>query len=109
MLFLVETMLVKRVLSSIFAWKIKRKIVSYLLIKVKKKAVLCFNSITYGLGNRSVFAKMRFEFHKFRLLINKKLVNIKSYKGFRKLKGLPLRGQRTHTNAKSSRKVKLYL
>lgn len=43
---------------------------------------------------------------KSRLLINKKLVDIKSYKGLRKLQGLPVRGQRTHTNAKSSRKQK---
>ena len=43
---------------------------------------------------------------KSRLLINKRLVDIKSYRGLRKLQGLPVRGQRTHTNAKSSRKVK---
>ena len=46
------------------------------------------------------------DLRKFRLLINKKLVDIKSYKGLRKLQGLPVRGQRTHTNAKSSRKNK---
>lgn len=44
---------------------------------------------------------------KFRLLVNKKLVDIKSYKGFRKLRGLPVRGQRTHTNARSSRKQRI--
>lgn len=43
---------------------------------------------------------------KSRSLINKKLLDIKSYKGLRKLQGLPVRGQRTHTNAKSSRKHK---
>lgn len=43
---------------------------------------------------------------KSRLLTNKKLVNIKSYRGLRKLQGLPVRGQRTHSNAKSSRKHK---
>ena len=46
------------------------------------------------------------DLRKSRLLINKKLVDIKSYKGLRKLQGLPIRGQRTHTNAKSSRKHK---
>ena len=46
------------------------------------------------------------DLRKYRLLINKKLVEIKSYKGLRKLKGLPVRGQRTHTNAKSSHKIK---
>src|SRR5689334_11916866 len=28
----------------------------------------------------------------------KKLTNIKSYRGLRKIQGLPVRGQRTHTN-----------
>lgn len=36
----------------------------------------------------------------------KKLVNIKSYRGLRKLRGLPVRGQRTHTNAKTARNQK---
>ena len=34
----------------------------------------------------------------------KNSIAIKTYKGLRKVKGLPVRGQRTHTNAKSSRK-----
>lgn len=41
---------------------------------------------------------------KVRLLIVTKLVSIKSYKGLRRYQGLPVRGQRTHTNAKTSRK-----
>lgn len=36
----------------------------------------------------------------------KKLVNIKSYRGLRKIRGLPVRGQRTHTNAKTARRVR---
>jgi small subunit ribosomal protein S13 len=36
----------------------------------------------------------------------KKLIKISSYRGFRHVKGLPLRGQRTHTNAKTSLKFK---
>ena len=34
-----------------------------------------------------------------------KLIKIKSYRGLRKLKGYPVRGQRTRSNAKTSRKV----
>ena len=34
----------------------------------------------------------------------KKLITIKSYKGLRRLQGLPIRGQRTHTNAKTAKK-----
>jgi small subunit ribosomal protein S13 len=39
-------------------------------------------------------------------LSNKKLFSINSYRGIRKKKGLPVRGQRTHTNAKTARKKK---
>jgi len=42
-----------------------------------------------------------------KLLVFKKLANIKSYRGLRKIEGLPVRGQRTHTNSKTSKK-KLY-
>jgi small subunit ribosomal protein S13 len=40
------------------------------------------------------------------LLIFKKLLSIKSYRGLRRNQGLPIRGQRTHTNAKTSSKIK---
>lgn len=39
-------------------------------------------------------------------LIAKTLVSIRSYRGLRKKQGLPVRGQRTHTNAKTARKRK---
>lgn len=41
---------------------------------------------------------------KIKSLAIKKLIFIKSYKGLRRYQGLPIRGQRTHTNAKTSRK-----
>jgi small subunit ribosomal protein S13 len=41
---------------------------------------------------------------KIKLLTTKKLVSIKSYRGLRRLQGFPVRGQRTHSNAKTSRK-----
>lgn len=44
------------------------------------------------------------ELKKLRSLTLKNLVSIKSYKGLRRVRGLPARGQRTHTNAKSARK-----
>jgi small subunit ribosomal protein S13 len=40
------------------------------------------------------------------LLDKTKLISIKSYRGLRRKKGLPVRGQRTHTNAKTSRKIR---
>lgn len=36
------------------------------------------------------------------------LVGIKAYRGLRRITGLPVRGQRTHTNAKSSRRQKRF-
>jgi small subunit ribosomal protein S13 len=41
---------------------------------------------------------------KINLLNAKKLMTIKSYKGLRRHQGLPVRGQRTHTNAKTAKK-----
>ncbi len=38
--------------------------------------------------------------------VSKNLVSIKTYRGLRKFRGLPVRGQRTHTNAKTSRRHK---
>ena len=48
------------------------------------------------------------ELKKFKSLSLKKLISIKSYRGLRRVKGLPVRGQRTHTNAKSSRKTRRF-
>jgi small subunit ribosomal protein S13 len=44
---------------------------------------------------------------KFRISVLKKLVFVKSYRGLRQIRGLPIRGQRTHTNAKSAKVVYL--
>ena len=43
---------------------------------------------------------------KIKLLNSKNLINIKSYRGLRKNQGLSVRGQRTHTNAKTSNKIR---
>ena len=48
------------------------------------------------------------ELKKFKILTIKKLISIKSYRGLRRSKGFPVRGQRTHTNAKSSRNNKTF-
>jgi small subunit ribosomal protein S13 len=40
------------------------------------------------------------------IMLAKKLIQIKAYKGLRKLHGLPIRGQRTHTNAKTASKFR---
>ena len=49
------------------------------------------------------------ELKKFKSLSLKKLITIKSYRGLRRVRGLPVRGQRTHTNAKSAKKKQTIL
>ena len=36
----------------------------------------------------------------------KELVNLKTYRGIRRIQGLPVRGQRTHTNGKTAKYVR---
>jgi small subunit ribosomal protein S13 len=43
---------------------------------------------------------------KLKQIVTKKLVAIKSYRGLRRIDGFPVRGQRTHTNAKIAKKNK---
>jgi len=52
----------------------------------------------------SLNLKLNNELKNLRSMNLKTLVSIKSYRGLRRVRGLPVRGQRTHTNAKSSRK-----
>lgn len=48
--------------------------------------------------------KLTGDLKKLRILGFENLIAIRSYKGLRKIKGFPVRGQRTRTNAKTSRK-----
>jgi small subunit ribosomal protein S13 len=41
-----------------------------------------------------------------KMILLKKQTQIKTYKGIRRLRGLPVRGQRTHTNAKTASRVR---
>jgi len=43
---------------------------------------------------------------KLQIMASKTLVSMKSVRGLRRLRGLPVRGQRTHTNAKNCRSRK---
>ena len=70
------------------------------LSKDNIKAITDFIDNSYLIGNKLVREKMT---------NIKRLIKISSYRGFRHVKGLPSRGQRTHTNAKTSRKFKVKL
>jgi len=53
----------------------------------------------------SLDIKFGSDLKKLKVLVLKKLILIKSYRGIRKKQGLPVRGQRTHTNARTARKI----
>lgn len=48
-------------------------------------------------------------FHRNKNKYKEKLINIKCYRGLRFLKGLPVNGQRTKSNSKTSRKQRIVL
>jgi len=50
--------------------------------------------------------KINSELKNFTRISKESLVQIKSYRGLRSLSGLPVRGQRTHTNANTCKKFK---
>lgn len=50
--------------------------------------------------------KITSDLKKLKLFTSKRLISIKSYRGLRKIKGLPVRGQRTHTNAKTAKTIR---
>ena len=52
--------------------------------------------------------KITSELKKLQIFNLKELVNMKCYKGLRRIKGLPVRGQRTHTNAKTVKIIRNY-
>ena len=70
------------------------------LSKDKIKSIADFIDNNYTIGSKLLREKT---------LNIKKLIKMSSYRGFRHVRGLPLRGQRTHTNAKTSRKFKTKL
>ena len=61
------------------------------------------NIVTYI---EQIDLKLNNDLKKFKKFCLNNLIEIKSYRGLRNLQGLPVRGQRTHTNAKTSKKIK---
>ena len=87
-------------------------------VLICKKLGLSFNLKTKDLTKEQTIELLKLvdslniplnnELKKKKSLSLKKLIDIKSYKGLRRLRGLPVRGQRTHTNAKSARRNKRF-
>tara|TARA_B110000908_G_C10245751_1_gene448680 strand:+ start:291 stop:647 length:357 start_codon:yes stop_codon:yes gene_type:complete len=62
----------------------------------KKKIVSLISNSSFLDINSELKRKLKFD--------NKRLLSIKSYRGIRKYKGFPVRGQRTKTNSKTAKK-----
>ena len=86
------------------AFLICKKLGFSLNLRVKNLSVTQINQITKVVGFLNLVVAN--DLQKSNLLNKKKLVFIKSYRGLRRQKGFPVRGQRTHTNAKTSKKIK---
>jgi small subunit ribosomal protein S13 len=71
-------------------------------LKVKDLSEFQIKKLVVLVENSSIIITS--DLKKLKSLVIKTLVTIKSYRGLRKIKGLPVRGQRTHTNARTSRK-----
>jgi small subunit ribosomal protein S13 len=73
-------------------------------LKVKELSKEQLNLLVKTVENLNL--SLASDFKKERLLVFKKLISIKSYRGLRNHQGLPVRGQRTHTNAKTAKSKK---
>ena len=81
---------------------------------VIKKAGLCYNLQVINFKKYQIYQLVKtieclniflsINLQNFKFLSFKKQFSLKLSKSFRKLKGLPVRGQRTRTNAKTSKK-----
>jgi small subunit ribosomal protein S13 len=69
-------------------------------VKNLSKEQLSKLSVILEISNFSLGSELK----KLRSLKVKNLVSIRSYRGLRLKQGLPVRGQRTHTNARTARK-----
>jgi small subunit ribosomal protein S13 len=71
--------------------------------KVKNLFKKQMNNLIKTMKSLNIF--LASDLKKFRFFNFKKLIKLKSVKGFKKLKGLPVRGQRTKTNGKTAKKI----
>ncbi len=84
--------------------------------KICKKLGLCINYKVKNLLPEQVILltkilesfklQLSSDLRKKNSIILKNLTSLKTYRGLRLVKGLPVRGQRTHTNAKSAKRRK---
>ena len=75
-------------------------------LKVKHLSKIQIKNLLTYINNSDL--KINDQLKQFKILSIQNLISIKSYRGLRKIKGLPVRGQRTKTNAKTAKKLRKY-
>ena len=73
-------------------------------LKVKYLTKNQLNSLKRTITNLNL--ELAGDLKKIKTLNIKRLISIKSYRGLRMFQGLPVRGQRTHSNARTAKKFK---
>lgn len=81
-----------------------KKVGLSLNLKIKDLSSSQINQITKVIESSGYI--LANDLKRFILLSKQRLVSIKSYRGLRRKKGFPVRGQRTHTNAKTAKKIR---
>ena len=71
-------------------------------LKVKDLTIEQIHELTKTVSTLNI--KIANDLKKTKMLTAKRISAIKSYRGLRRSQGFPVRGQRTHTNAKTARK-----
>lgn len=107
MVYILETKLLE-IKSIFFALKKIYGIGNFRAVLICKKLGFSKNLILKNLSEEQILKIIKLietlnfsitsDLKKLRISILKKLTFIKSYRGLRRIKGLPVRGQRTHTN-----------
>ncbi|UOQ33166.1 SSU ribosomal protein S13p (S18e) [Candidatus Vidania fulgoroideae] len=104
-----DNKLIKFELTKIYGIGIKTSTEICEKISIVNKKVCEINSKEFVILNSEIRKKKIGESLKSEIIENiNSLIRIRCYKGFRHMKGLPVRGQRTRTNSKTSRKKLIF-
>lgn len=71
--------------------------VKNLSVEQVNQIIKLIESLNFSLAN---------DLKRLKLLAKQRLISIKSYRGLRRKKGFPVRGQRTHTNARTAKRIR---
>jgi small subunit ribosomal protein S13 len=75
-------------------------------LKLQQLSKNQLQNLTSALLNSASTSKVSNDLKKYQSFRFQKLLAIKCYRGIRRIKGLPIRGQRTHTNCRTAKKYR---